>query len=274
MGYVDRITMLYTRRSFLRVLSSIALGISSVVASQDRSPRELPRPDPGTFETGDFVWPKKPGAFVPYNSGSTNTPAQDRIEWLRERDAYIARNGGSTDPLLQQRIATLRELDYREFLAVYAGAQELGVPGAYSGGSVYVGHVGIVEVDSNRTAWVIEALGTRGTIRQTYADWITARSDQVVWHGRLRQLGAEPRAKVAAEAKKYLGRPYDFWNFDLNDDAGFYCSKLAWLSIYRSLGFAVDGNNNPKRLLWFSPKQFLYLPTIDRLHDPGPYALG
>lgn len=241
---------------------------------QGRPTRELPRPDPATFQTGDFVWPKKPGAFVPYNSGSTNSPAQDRDEWLRERDEYIRKHSNSTDPLTQQRLATLRALEYREFLAVYAGAQAVGVPGAYSGGAVYVGHVGIIEIDANRTPWVIEALGSKGVVRQTYADWITARSDEVVWLGRLRQLAATQREKIAAEAKKNLGKPYDFWNFDLNDDSGFYCSKLAWLSIYRSLGFAVDGNDNPKRLIWFSPKQFLYVPTVDRLHDPGPYALG
>jgi len=227
------------------------------------------------FESGDFVWPKKPGAYVPYNSGSKNSPAQDREQWLQERDAYVAKLVTSPlqETLSQQRIAMLRSMDYREFLAIYAGDQRPGVPGAYSGGAVYVGHVGIIEMDSNKTRWVIEAIIGKGVIRTTYADWITERSDQVVWLGRLRQLDAVQRAKIVMEAKRELGKPYDFWNFDLNDDSGFYCSKLAWQSIYRSLGFAVDGNENSKRLLWFSPKQFLYVPTIQRLHAPGPYAL-
>jgi uncharacterized protein YycO len=80
------------------------------------------------------------------------------------------------------------------------------------------------------------------------------------------------RAEIAIEARRYVGRPYNFWNFDLADDTAFYCSKLAWLAIYRALGFPIDGVAEPKRSFWFSPKQFLYLKTIARMHDPGIYA--
>jgi hypothetical protein len=211
---------------------------------------------------------------VPYNAGSRNSPAADKEQWIQERDAYIKthQGGSSGNELLRQRRETLRTMDFREFIAVYAGGQQPGAPGVYSGGSAYVGHVGIIEVDSDKTPWVIEALLDKGVVRTKYSDWIIQRSDQIIWLGRIRQLTAEQRAKVATEAKRYLNKPYDFWNFDLNDDVGFYCSKLAWLSIYRSLGFAIDGKDDPKRLIWFSPKQFLYLPTIERIHDPGPYA--
>jgi hypothetical protein len=263
------------RRCFIgAVAASLSLVSARAVLAESQAPRELPRPDPAAFQTGDFVWPKKPGAYIPYHSGSSNSVVQDREQWLEERDAYIQRAAAMSqgDPLVQQRIATLRDLEYREFLAVYEGAQQPGVPGAYSGGSVYVGHVGIVEVDRNKTAWIIEALLGKGVVRKTYADWITERSDHVVWLGRLRELDAEQRAKIATEARRYLGRPYDFWNFGLNDDEGFYCSKLVWLSIFRALRFAVDGQPNPNRVFWFSPKQLLYLPTIARIHDPGPYA--
>jgi hypothetical protein len=256
------------------VAASLSLVGARSLFAQSKMSRELPRPDPASFQTGDLVWPKKPGAYIPYHSGSLNSPSQDREQWLKERGAYIQRAAAvsQVDPLVQQRIAMLRDLEYREFLAVYEGAQQPGVPGAYSGGSVYVGHVGIVEVDQNKTPWIIEALLGKGVVRKTYADWITERSDQVLWLGRLRELDAEQRAKISSEAKRYLGRPYDFWNFDLNDAEAFYCSKLVWLSIFRALGFAVDGEPNSKRLFWFSPKQLLYLPTVTRIHDPGPYA--
>jgi hypothetical protein len=255
------------------VVASLLYTCTPRLALSDDS-SELPRPNPNLFQSGDFVWPKKPGAYVPFNAGSANSPEIDREQWLREREAYLRKyeNGSSADELLRQRLDKLRSADFHEFIAVYAGGQEPGVPGVYSGGNVYVGHVGIIEVDSSKTPWVIEALLDQGVIRTRYTDWLKQRSDQVIWLGRIRQLSPEKRALVATESIRHLKKPYDFWNFDLNDDSGFYCSKLAWLSIYRSLGFAIDGNNNTKRSWWFSPKQFLYNPTIERMHDPGPYA--
>lgn len=266
--------MILSRRTLLAsVLATASAGSFRLMArSQDKG--ALPRPDPATFQSGDFLWPKKPGAFVPYNAGSINSPSEDREQWQGERNNYVRQFASQriTDPLLRDRLKLLQEMDYREFIAVYAGAQELGIPGVYAGGAVYVGHCGIVEVDGSKQAWVIEALGKLGVIRMKYEDWLSGRSDQVVWLGRLRELESSRREKVAIEARKHIGKPYNFWNFDLNDDSGFYCSKLVWLSIHRALGFAVDGKESSKRLIWFSPKQLLYVPTIDRLHDPGPYA--
>jgi len=135
-----------------------------------------------------------------------------------------------------------------------------------------VGHVGVIEVDDSNVPWVIEALLATGVVRSRYDQWIAGRPGEIVWHGRIRELPLGDRARIAFEAKRYLSRPYDFWNFDLNDDAGFYCSKLVWLSAWRSLRFPVDGNSEPRRKFWFSPKQLLYARLIIRLHDPGSYA--
>ena len=263
------------RRSFIKsaIFGALAVSWPSFAVGQNQIRRELPRPDPSQFQSGDLVWPKKPKAYVPYNSGSGNSLDQDKDHWIKERDEYLEKNKiTKLSKIEQERVQALRGMDYREFLAIYAGGQDPGVPGAYSGGSVYVGHVGIIEVDSDKTAWVVEALLDKGVVRSTYSDWIASRSEDVVWVGRLRQLDMANRAKIAQEAIHYLKKPYRFWNFNLNDDSGFYCSKLVWLSIYRSLGFAIDGNEEPERKFWFSPKQLLYLPTIDRIHDPGPYA--
>ena len=137
------------------------------------------------------------------------------------------------------------------------------VPGLYSsGGGIYVGHVAIVEIDQAGNPWVIEALLDHGVVRTPYAQWLTSRPGEIVWHGRVRDIPADQLAQIAIESKKYIGRPYDFWNFDLDDDKAFYCSKLVWLSISRSLHFPIDGDPNPKRVFWFSPKQLLYAKTI------------
>jgi hypothetical protein len=226
------------------------------------------------LKAGDFVWPKKPHAFIPYSSGSARSVEADQTSWLQERDRYVATLSGESNlnAADRKRLELLRNMSFREFLAIYEGNQIPGVPGAYSGSGFYVGHVGIIDMDAAGNPSVIEAVLDSGVRSVTYDDWLAHRPGEMVWLGRLRNLAPESRASVPTEAKHYLGKPYNFWNFDLNDDSGFYCSKLAWLSVSRSLHFAVDGNSDPKRALWFSPKQFLYCPTIERIFDPGPYA--
>lgn len=262
--------MLDDRRQFLTAATLSFLSVRDALAQVS----DLPLPNPGLFQSGDFVFPKKPGAYVPYNSGTANSPMRDRDLWQDERDAYVktASLAARDDPLAIQRLTALREMDYREFIAVYAGAQQPGIPGLYSGNGVYVGHCGILQITPSKELWVIEALWEKGVVRKKYAEWLLERSGQVVWLARLRQLDADQRSKIAIEAAAQVGKPYNFWNFDLNDDSSFYCSKLAWLSVYRSLGFAMDGKTSPQRLFWFSPKQMLNLPVLERLHDPGPYA--
>jgi hypothetical protein len=257
-----------TRRHLIGVVSLTAAGAAWPAHAQD-----LPLPDPKTFQSGDFIWPKKPGMYVPYNATVRADPREEQRRWEQERDAFLA-NAPATAPYFSAAdLASIKALSYREFYSRYVGDQAPDTPGVYSsGGGIYVGHVGIIEIDGSGVPWVIEALMQDGVGRRTYQDWLKGRSQEIVWHGRVREIAAEDRAKIAAEAKKHLGRPYDFWNFDLSDDKAFYCSKLAWLAISRSLGFAIDGNSDPKRRFWFSPKQFLYLKTIGRLHDPGPYA--
>jgi hypothetical protein len=234
----------------------------------------LPLPRPESFESGDFLWPKKPGVYVPYNSGSQRITAEDdAAEWEAGKQKFLAKLANDPDYFTSADIATIQGLTYREFYARYAGDQQPDMPGVYSAGSgIYVGHVGIVDIDSDGRPWVVEALMGEGVVRTAYDRWLQSRPGQIVWQGRIREISKQDRKKIIIEAMKYIGRPYDFWNFDLNNDAGFYCSKLAWMAIFRSLGFAIDGKPNPQRTFWFSPKQLLYAKTITRLHDPGPYA--
>lgn len=136
---------------------------------------------------------------------------------------------------------------------------------------LYVGHVAIVE-GSGSEAFVIEALGNRGVVRHPYKTWLAERKGQVFWHGRINSGTDADRSSIARIAAQHVGKPYDFWNFDLADEAGFYCSKLAWLSIYKALDIAADNRPTAKRLFWFSPKQLMKSPHVKLLLNPGSYT--
>jgi hypothetical protein len=93
-------------------------------------------------------------------------------------------------------IAAIKELNYREFYARYAGDQQPDMPGVYSAGSgIYVGHVGIVDIDGNGQPWVIEALTGDGVVRTPYDKWLLSRPGQIVWQGRIREITKQDRKK-------------------------------------------------------------------------------
>jgi hypothetical protein len=272
---MEAITMKISRRSLL-FTSAAGAGINYLRLPAHAQPRDEPTPPlpkPELFESGDFLWPKLPGAIVPYNSEGITDPEQQRQQWEAERDRYIDEvKRGKPSSLTPAEIDAIKSLAYSEFYARYAGDQKPNMPGVYSDSSgLYVGHVGVIEIDASGTRWVIEAVMTKGVIRQTYDKWLVSRPGQVVWLGRLKGIEKDKRNAVALEAKKYVGRPYNFWNFDLNDDKDFYCSKLVWLSVFRALHMPVDRKEIPKRGFWFSPKQLLSTDTIARIHNPGKY---
>jgi hypothetical protein len=261
-----------TRRMALSGLACVPFSFG-VARSQTIIDSTPPLPQPSLFEAGDLLWPKKPGVFVPYNQRVGTDVESDRQIWEREKNDFLKRAANGETSLTREQIAEITSLDYREFVARYNGDQKKNEPGVYSsGGGLYVGHVALIDFNSAGQPIVIEALWGKGVVRSTYKEWIEGRPGEVVWLGRLRDHPKSDRAAISAVAATFIGRPYNFWDFNLNDDSGFYCSKLVWLSIFRRLGFAVDGDPNPRRGFWFSPKQLLNLPTIQKLHDPGPYA--
>jgi hypothetical protein len=238
--------------------------------AQSAGPVQLP--DPALFKSGDLVWPKKPRVYVPYISGRPADPATDEANWLKERNEFIEEVSRKAPYLAAPAIDRMRNLTFGEFYAEYVGGQEPDTPGVYPrGDGLYVGHVGIVEVES-QTPWVIEALYEQGVVRHRYTDWLAGRPGEIVWLGRVADYPEAERAKIAIEAKTQLGKPYNFWNLDLSDTAEFYCSKLAWWAILKSLNLAIDGDPNPKRWFWFSPKQLLYDDRITRLFEPCSYG--
>ena len=270
------------RRAFI-ILAAAGAGLTFDVGAvhAQSSPPKPEGPGPKKFESGDLVWPKKPGVYVPYKDElivatkrNEKRIAQDeKRTWLREKADFIARarKRETAKWFASEQLDALEKMSFEEFYARYAGGQEPRLPGVYPKGAIYVGHVGIILIDGERVPWVIEALSDRGVVKTRYKEWRNSRIDQEIWLGRVTKLGVDERRSIAAESLKYIGKPYDFWNFDLNDDEGFYCSKLVWLSIWRSLHFAIDGNDNPQRIFWFSPKQLLYSKRMSHLFYPGPY---
>ena len=263
----------YNRRRFIGSAIFGTSILSSPYISILYASSSTPLPDPKSLQSGDFIWPKKPGAYVPYRSGVTNSAREESVVWAKQRDYFFDSVVSSKNETTIRRLSELKNMTFREFYARYAGDQVPDVRGVYSfGDGLYVGHVAILEVDENGEPWVIEALSKLGVVRQRYIEWLKLRPGINVWHGRVQEISSDDQKRLVKELSKHIGRPYDFWNFDLNDDKSFYCSKLVWLSVFRSLGIAIDGNNDPQRSFWFSPKQLLYTDKVSRLHNPGPYA--
>jgi len=166
-------------------------------------------------------------------------------------------------------IARLRDLTFDQFHAYYTTGLPPGTP-APAGNVVGVGHVAIVDRRADGIE-LIEAMPNSGVRRLTYDQWLAGRQGEKVWHGRVRNFDQVQRVKIVDEAKRFLTRPYQFWNFRLDDDSAFYCSKLVWLSVKRALGVAVDNNADPNRTIWLSPKQVLNAAAILPLFVPDFY---
>lgn len=230
-------------------------------------------PAASSLESGDFLWPKLDNKIVPYDSEIGEAAEAVRIKWEGERKAELSRLEGLNllNAEERDRYAVLSNMNYQEFLSTYLGGAPVGtvIPlGAI--GPVATGHVAIVDVRDG-TPWIIEAMLHEGVREIEYQKWLDGRPGELVWHGRLKDVTAEKRAQIAVMARQQLNVPYDFWNFDLLDNKGFYCSKLAWFSVWKVTGLALDDAPKAKRSLWYSPKQMLKSAHISILFDPGTY---
>jgi hypothetical protein len=258
-----------------RLLSALGLG-SGTASGADRGP------DPGKFEPGDMIWPKRKGAIV-VRSGTAQAPPIEQREWEAARDRLFAQPTRSlqASPFAER----LKSMRYDEFERIYfEGEGQPATRGVDIGGiKLSVGHVGIIEIDGQGTPFVIEAVPTGSLAilgggivqRSSYRDWLARRPDSQLWHGRIGGLDQPTRTRISQEAARHLGKPYDFFNFDLDDDASFYCSKLAWMSVWRAAQVAVDDDPDPNRgnrfPPWLSPKQLLNARRIELLQTPGAF---
>jgi cell wall-associated NlpC family hydrolase len=258
-----------TRRHF--AASVLAAGVLTTRPSVGQAVEANPAPK--SLSSGDLLWPKKPGVYVPYDTSSLRSPEEDRRAWEEQKETFLADVSRKAPYLSAEDQASLRQLTFERFYAAYAGARPPGQLVEYGASTpIYVGHVAIVLTDTGADPWIVEAIWGKGVVRSRYSEWLASRRGELIWQGRIKDRAESDRAKIATEAARYLGRPYDFWNFDLDDDAGFYCSKLIWLATHRALGFSIDDNPASKRGFWFSPKQLLYTPRVQIVLDQGPYA--
>jgi len=267
-----------SRAMFLRACTWVALfvcffgciGPTALVAAE----LSIGPPDAKDVDAGDLIWPKEPGAIIPYAAPGQSTFTDQEL-WERERDEYIAtlRSTRTVTEHDLQRIEILQRMPYEKFLKVY---NEDMSPEAVTpfGVIVGVGHVAIVRRTEGESPMIVEAMQGIGVREVSYDAWKAEREGQIFWHGRLKTSNPTLRAAVAERAYAQVGKPYKFWNFDLADESGFYCSKLAWLAIRDATGIVVDDNPNPVRKLWFSPKQLLKSPHLEILQNPGSYGTG
>ena len=161
-------------------------------------------------------------------------------------------------------------MSYDTFLQVYGEGVAPGAVTPYAG-RLSVGHVAIVRMIGGK-ATIVEAMWGIGVREIAYEDWGAEREGQWFWHGRLKAVDPSKRTEVAERAAEQVGKPYRFWNFNLQDDSGFYCSKLAWFATREATGVVIDDDPEPKRQLWLSPKQLLKSPHLQILHSPGNYG--
>jgi uncharacterized protein YycO len=261
------------------IVTSLFADQAQLEATKQSASKPAPRasdapPPPELLQAGDLLWPKVPGVWVPYSSKPGTEQESEGAEWNRERDAYLAALHAKSETTDDEkaRYRAISQLDYSSFKVMYLADSDPNQVTNFGASVVYVGHVGIVDiVDGKR--WVYEALMGTGVRKILYSDWLIDRKGELVWLGRVKDASAAQRAKIATTALQYIDKPYRFFNFDLTDPSGFYCSKLAWLSITVATGLAPDDNPNPRRLLWYSPKRLMRSPHITMVYSPGNYAI-
>jgi len=244
-------------------------------------------PNPATFQSGDLLWPKRKGAIVPRTRSLQALPSQDGRAWEAARQQMLADPAGLSPEVADR----LKAMSYAEFERLYFSASAVEAPpSAPAPGTrslaairqpISVGHVGFVDLNAGGIPHVVEATPTKpdgspaGVFRSPYTDWLKRYTDIQVWHGRLRDIEAGARWRVLDVALSQLGKPYDFFNFDLSDDRGFYCSKLVWFCAWRGAQIAADDNPDPRRgnrfPPWFAPKALINARRVALLHNPGEY---
>jgi hypothetical protein len=225
------------------------------------------RPTADQLQDGDLLFPRPPHAWIPYLSNAA-TPAADQQAYEAAKRAFLAARPKTTAYFRPEDYERIRQLSYADFRSRYDHVErERFVPILPLGANFSVGHVAIVGRSGHDAPYIVEAwLGAGKVIKHPFAEWDARFARQYVFQGRFKALTPAQRTAFRAEAEKQVGARYDFWNFNLNDDSGFYCSKLVWLAAFRALRLAVDGNSDPERVIWFSPKQQFNCASVDHLN--------
>lgn len=101
-------------------------------------------------------------------------------------------------------------------------------------GTLYT-HVGIVEVNEEGHPMVIEAVGPVRAL--PLDDWIGKGEGGRVTVKRIRNLDGTRAKQATANARRYLGRPYDHYFYESRDQI--YCSELVYLAFKEGADIAV-----------------------------------
>jgi hypothetical protein len=279
------------RRDFLSSLGAAslaaAIGVRTAAAQQPNAQSVPDFPDMRNFRTGDLLWPKRKRTIsLPQARSAEPKQDDDRPGWEAAREQLLANpQAAGLSPEVAERLRTMSYAEFeREYFSLSARDLPPSAAPAARGalpGPISVGHVGMIQVESNGGAFLIEAIPSwrgsphKGVVRLPYAEWLGGYTNIQVWHGRLRGFDAEAGRRLIDIASRQIGKPYDFFNFNLNDDSGFYCSKLIWMCAWRGLQLAIDDDPNPNRGTrfppWFSPKALIGVRHIEILHSPGDY---
>jgi len=86
-----------------------------------RAENPSPFPDPAILQTGDLIWPKKPGAIVPYNSRPGEASTGDRNRWETEKRGYLTELKKKPNPTDEEkrRYSLLQGMTYDQFAGQY-----------------------------------------------------------------------------------------------------------------------------------------------------------
>ncbi len=282
LGVILSVTV--TNLVFLFLISSFGYG-------------ETSRPDPSKFRDGDIIWPKQPDRWVPYavdldNADNDNTVYEDnKQEWEKEKEEFIqsVRSNSKASDHELKAAAQLETISFEDFMASFIGNRTTWEAYAFNYQDnfptnrdgirpfgyttrlpIYVGHVGMI-FKKDGVPWVVDAVPPRvRTI--SYNEWLKEYKDAYVWHGRFKKINSTNLAEIVKKACEQKDQPFGIFNRNLNDGKKFYCSKLIWFSVYRVTGVALDGETNPDRYGWFSPKQLMNLKEqVEMIYSPGEY---
>ncbi|GEM_PF-2174443 len=245
-------------------------------------------PDPAALRDGDIVWPKESGVIVPFfdlkDTGIINAYNNYKKQWEKEKEEFVrlVRNSPTSSDYERRTADQLEKTTFEEFTALYFGegadwrsfvfdyrtnARGLRLYGAGIRFPIYVGHVGMI-FTKDGAPWVVDAAPP--VVRELpYTDWLFKYEGADVWLGRFKNIDT---VKIVEIARGQKGKPYSLFNKDLSDNRQFYCSKLIWFSVFRATGISLDGDTNPARSLWFTPKQLINLKEhISLIYKPGVY---
>jgi uncharacterized protein YycO len=258
-----------TRRLTLLGAAATLAACQTVPKPRDEVRNDLSE---DTLQSGDLIFPRRPGARVIYKSASPSPRlSNERSLWEAGKAQALASGKAGRMDLREGDMKRLRATTYDDFLQDYSAPAT--APGdGLSALGLTTGHVAIVVRDGDRLD-VVEAVTSNlnRVDRRPYRAFAEEHRPDMLWQARLKGCTGQERDAFARSAASHTGKPYDFFNFDLTDDSSFYCSKLVWLAAWRSLGRAVDGDPNPRRGLWFSPKKLLNLSALEKIVVPGRY---